>query len=167
MNENGNPQAIAEAMDKIRDEMAKEKGAYVRVVGEYLTLHLQDHPEDAAAILAKDKTIRGSLAQVKAAARKEKDEDGVAALSDEAAFGIVLQYYGIAATGGAGPVDKPKPKPEPAKPTPMDDLSLDALLERLPGGQAEPASADGGTPQDAGETRDPAKAEGAGREGVI
>lgn len=127
MNTNGNPQAIAEAMDKIRDEMAKEKGAYVRVVGEYLTLHLQDHPEDAAAILTKGKTIQGSLAQVKDAARKEA-VGGVAVLSDEAAFRIVLSYFGIAATGGAAPVDKPKPKPEPAKPAPVDDLSLDALL---------------------------------------
>lgn len=90
MNTNGNPQAIAEAMDKIRDEMAKEKGAYVRVVGEYLTERLQDHPEDAAAILAKGKTIQGSLAQVQAAAQKEA-VGGVAVLSDEAAFGIVLQ----------------------------------------------------------------------------
>ena len=127
MNENGNPQAIAEATDKIRDEMAKEKGAYVRVVGEYLTERLQDHPEDAAAILAKGKTIQGSLAQVQAAARKEA-VGGVAVLSDEAAFGIVLQYYGIAATGEAAPVDRPRPAQEPAKPAPMDDLSLDALL---------------------------------------
>ena len=130
MDEKMNPQAIAEyqtAMDKIRDEMAKEKGTYVRVVGEYLTLRLQDHPEDAAAILAKGKTIRGSLAQVQAAARKET-VGGVAVLSDEAAFRIVLSYFGIAATGGAGPVDRPKPKPEPAKPAPMDDLSLDALM---------------------------------------
>lgn len=119
------PQAHADyerAVDKIRDEMAKDGGRYVQVVGEFLTEYLRTHPGAAAAILKEDKTVKGSLGAMRDAARREQS-GGVGILDDETAFRIVLGYYGIQA-------DRPEPQAEdPA----ADDLSLDALLDGVGG----------------------------------
>lgn len=53
------------AMDKIRDEMAKEKGGQIQLLGEGLTAMLQLHPEWEQAILEKGKTIKGALEEVR------------------------------------------------------------------------------------------------------
>lgn len=92
------PVEYASAMDKIRDEMAKNGGRYVQVVGEYMTAYLLAHPEAEAAILSEGKTIAGSLKVMEAEARKVKTGN-VAVLDDQTAFGIVLQYYGLKGTG--------------------------------------------------------------------
>jgi hypothetical protein len=88
-------------MDKLRDEMAKNGGRYVQVVGEYMTAYLLQHPEAEAAILTEGKTLAGSLKVMEAEARKVKTGN-VAVLDDQTAFGIVLQYYGL----NAGAVSK-------------------------------------------------------------
>lgn len=118
------------AVDKLRDEMAASKSRYIQVVGDYLTGYLRGHPAAAGAILAKDKTIAGSLAAMRKEAEKVKD-GGVAVLDDETAFGIVLAYYGIkgeatetsSVTGKAGDTF---PIGEGIKGD--ADLDLDALL---------------------------------------
>lgn len=85
----------ATAMDKLRDEMAKNSGRrYVQVVGEFLTGYLMEHPEAEAAILDKGKSIAGSLTAMRKEAEKVK-EGNVAVLDDQTAFGIVLGYFGI------------------------------------------------------------------------
>lgn len=101
----------AGAMDKLRDEMAKNNRRYVQVVGEFLTDYLLRHPEAEAAILDRGKSITGSLAAMKAEASKQK-EGSVAVLDDAAAFAIVLRYFGIEADKGAARQDKDAPGQE-------------------------------------------------------
>lgn len=84
----------ANGMDKLRDEMAKDNSCYVRVVGEYLTNYLLDHPEAEAAILAEGKTIKGSLDAMRKEASKQKS-GSVAVLDDETGFRIVREYFGL------------------------------------------------------------------------
>lgn len=89
------PREYANAVDKLRDEMVrKDSGAYVQRVGEFLTNYLLEHPEAEAAILAKDKSIAGSLQEMKKEARKHMDH-GVGVFSDEEGFAFVLKYFGI------------------------------------------------------------------------
>lgn len=88
------PVEYASAIDKLRDEMAKNKDNYVQVVGEYLTAHLLAHPEAEAALLEKDKSIKGSLETVRKEAEKVKTGN-MAILDDRTVFGIVLGYFGI------------------------------------------------------------------------
>lgn len=95
------PVEYASAMDKLRDEMAKNGGRYVQVVGEYMTAYLLQHPEAEVAILSEGKTIAGSLKVMEDEARKVKTGN-VAVLDDQTAFGIVLQYYGIEEEQGTG-----------------------------------------------------------------
>lgn len=128
------PQAHADfdrAIDKIRDEMAKDGGRYAQVVGDYLTGYLRGHPAAAGAILAKDKTIAGSLAAMRNEAEKVKD-GGMAVLDDETAFGIVLAYFGIKGTGNQSDALRAPASlergAEAAAVLPDADLDLDALL---------------------------------------
>ena len=88
------PTEYASAMDKLRDEMAKNDDNYVQVVGEYLTEYLLQHPEAEAAMLDKGKSIKGSLDAVRKEAQKVK-QGNVAVLDDRTVFGIVLGYFGL------------------------------------------------------------------------
>lgn len=100
------PKEYTNAMDKIRDEMARTKSRYVQVIGEFLTDYLLKHPEAEAAILAEGKTINGSLRDLENYARQHK-EGSVAVVDDRTAFGVVLEYFGIkgkAAAAGASSV---------------------------------------------------------------
>lgn len=134
------PPAYASAVDKIRDEMAKGKGRYVQVVGEYLTDYLLGHTEAEAAILDSKKSIAGSLEEMKKEARKEA-VNGCGVLDDQTAFGIVLKYFGIKgeATEGtsSGTADAaqsvPKNRTESAQTSAKepDLFDLDALMSAL------------------------------------
>lgn len=122
----------ASAMDKVRDEMAKGKGRYVQVVGEFLTDYLQRHPEAETAILTKGKTIAGSLEEMKKEAKKEA-VNGCGVLDDETAFGIVLKYFGInpgqnVLNPGQNVLNPGGNVIEAQKPTALDPFDLDALL---------------------------------------
>ena len=88
------PTEYASAMDKLRDEMAKDADNYVQVVGEYLTDYLLQHPEAEEAMLDKAKSIKGSLDAVRKEAQKVK-QGNVAILDDKTVFGIVLGYFGL------------------------------------------------------------------------
>ena len=113
----------AGATDKLRDEMAKANSRYVQVVGEYLTDYLQRHPEAEAAILAKGKSIQGSMNAMVAEASKRK-QGNVAVLDDRTAFEIVLKYFGIEKAEAAPETVTVETVPE-AEPDPFD---LDALM---------------------------------------
>lgn len=86
---------LNKAIDKIRDEMAAHpEDAYISCVGEYLTDHLQRHPEDAAAILAEGKTIAGSLKEMEKYAKDHK-QGNVGVVPPDIGFGIVMKYFEI------------------------------------------------------------------------
>lgn len=53
------------AMDRLRDEMAREKGQQLQLLGEGLTAMLQLHPEWADALLKKNTSIVGALDAVR------------------------------------------------------------------------------------------------------
>lgn len=119
-----NSETFDRAVDKVRDEMAKSDRRYVQVVGEFLTAWLQAHPEGAEAILAKGKTVAGSLEKMRAEARKGAQGD-VGILDDETAFGVVLEYFGIKGTGNRQQGTGAAAPQTSADPDPFD---LDALL---------------------------------------
>lgn len=109
------------AMDKIRDELAKQAGnPAVAVLGEYLTARLQAAPGIAGKILDKGKSLAGALARIREAARK-KQVQGVGVVSDGEAFTLMEQYFGIPDAPA-----KPQALADPAE----DALDLDALLSR-------------------------------------
>ncbi|WP_144940161.1 hypothetical protein [Paenibacillus sp. 32O-W] len=109
---------IKEAIEKIQAEIvADPKNRYVAVVGGFLRNYVREHPEHASLILAKDKTIAGSLNAMKEEAKKHKT-NGVGILTDEEGFAVVLKYYGV---------NIPKPEPTAAA-VPEFDVSLDDLL---------------------------------------
>jgi len=85
---------ITEAIKKIKDEMAKEKNSYVKVIGKFLLQHLESNPEDAEKILNNSKTISKSLEEMRKIAKANKVGD-CAVLSDQEGFEIVLKYFGI------------------------------------------------------------------------
>ena len=82
------------AIEKIQSEMTeKTDNPYVQAIGQFLVAHLEEKPEHAEAILAEDKTIRGSLDVMRRYA-KQRQVQGVAVVSDEVGYAIVLQYFG-------------------------------------------------------------------------
>jgi hypothetical protein len=112
----------AEAISKINIEIEKEKSnQYVKVIGEFLIGHLATDPSSAEKIMAKDKTIAGSLTAMQTEAKK-KQHGGMAMLTDIEGFAIVLKYYGIE---GAASVAPAAPVP---KPTADFNVSLDDYL---------------------------------------
>lgn len=85
-------------MQKIREEMRKNQNdPYVQVIGEFLLNHLDRNPQDAEKISNPDKTITKSLDEMRKIAEKKKVRN-CAVLTDQEAFAIVLQYYGISQT---------------------------------------------------------------------
>lgn len=85
----------AEAIAKLKKEIDdNKKNPYVKVIGDFLIGHLEQHPADAERILAADKTIAKSLNAMKEEARK-KQHNGMAMLTDAEGFAVVLKYFGI------------------------------------------------------------------------
>lgn len=98
-----------QAIEKIRDEMAANtNSAYVQVVGDFLLSFLDKRPEAADKILTDGKTLKGSLAAMRAEAQKHQT-DGCGVLTPDEGFAIVLKYYEIDS--------KPLPRPAVALPT--------------------------------------------------
>lgn len=79
-----------EAMDKVRDEMAKNKGRQSTFLGEGVTALLGIHPEVADKIAAEGKTLKGCLEAIRKAAK-----GGVA--DPVASTRAICAYYGIEA----------------------------------------------------------------------
>ncbi|MFF5993440.1 hypothetical protein AAGS61_01640 [Lysinibacillus sp. KU-BSD001] len=81
------------AIEKLENEMTASN-KYVQVVGQFLLEYIQAQPDAAVKILAEDKTVKGSLQHMKNAARKQA-VDGMAMLTEEEGFAIVLKYFDI------------------------------------------------------------------------
>ena len=119
-----------QAMDKIRDEMAKrhDHGA-IQMLGEHLTALLLQQPEAAAQILQAGKTLAGAYGALEAHAKKQLGHGGCVVISDAEGFKIMDGYFGI---GGFKEAAKPEPAADEAilpMPAPMSgDLDWDALL---------------------------------------
>lgn len=118
------PAVFTAAMDRLRDEMAATKNPAVEAVGEIMTMHLQAHPEAAAAIAAKDKTLAGAYQAMEAYARKHRAGAAAVCVPPARAEALILDYYGLKAE--ASPAEAPA-RPRPA--AQVDDFDLDALLE--------------------------------------
>lgn len=140
----------AEAIAKVRDEIDSNKNnPYVQVVGGFLLNHLNEHPEDAEAIMVEGKTVLKSLEAMRKEAEKKK-VGNCAVLTDAEGFDIVLKYFKskepeskpasetkLADSKGDKPKpqkEKPKVKPdpepvvEPQSEQDEDDFDFDALL---------------------------------------
>lgn len=118
---------IDKAVEKIRDEMvAKTKDTYIQVVGDMLLHQLTVNPAAADKIMAKDKTIAGSLDAMRKVAEGKKS-GSCAVLTDAEGFAVVLEYFGInGAASTLSPVPAASPVPKPAS---TDfDIRLDDLL---------------------------------------
>ena len=114
------------AMDKIRDEMARNSGnPGIQFLGEWLTEQLERVHANAEKILADDKTLAGAFGEIRKYAEGHKTGN-YAFVPPEKAVEIVDAYYGLA--------EKPA-KAQPQAPaqarTEPDDLDLDALLGGL------------------------------------
>ena len=115
------------AIDKIRDEMAKEPaGSPIAEVGEMVTEMLAASPDIAPKIMDKTKTLKGAFQAIEAAARKKGT--GKVCVGPREAARIVMEYYGFSAEVPRTPASAPEPlKPAPAK----NDFDLDAMLGGL------------------------------------
>ena len=135
----------ANAIDKIRDEMAGSKGGQIQLLGEGLTAMLQLHPEWEKHVLEKGRTLAGALEAVR--------KNATGGCSDPIQTTKSLcGYYGIecvnphvlalevtvAMMGGAGDTTSfvsagalpPSPEGEGSREEPKeaDPFDLDALL---------------------------------------
>ena len=82
------------AIEKIQSEMTeKTDNPYVQAIGQFMVAHLEEKPEHAEAILPEDKTILKSLDVMRRYA-KQRQVQGVAVVSDDVGYAIVLQYFG-------------------------------------------------------------------------
>lgn len=135
------------AMDSIRDEMAKNaKDGAIGIVGEFMTALLNDRPEIAEKITAKNKSLSGAMKAISEEARKHKTGN-YAALDFNTGLNVVLEYFDIPklepaqimniAFSIAGAQGEPPAQPAPvrrkAKPEVADALDIDALLDGLEG----------------------------------
>lgn len=120
---------INAAMDRVRDEMAKEAaGSPIAEVGEMVTEMLAASPDLAPRIMDKGKTLKGAYQAIESAAKKNRGGRSAVCIGPREAAKIVLEYYGYI---GAVP-QTPAPAPEPLKPAPArDEFDLDAMLEGL------------------------------------
>lgn len=87
---------MEEARKKIEAEMAANAAnPAIHLIGKMLLQHLRTNPGAASAILAKDKTLKGSYDAMRDEARKHHNHGGGAVLTDEEGFNMVLNYFGI------------------------------------------------------------------------
>ena len=85
-----------EAIDHVRDEMAKAKDGYTAYMGGLMTAWLRLHPD---AELDGKKTLAGAFAALKATA-KEKAKGGCYAMPPDEIFAGMMEYYGITTDDG-------------------------------------------------------------------
>lgn len=118
---------LNQAIEKINTEMQQNPNIrYIQVIGNFLLKHLESNPGAAEKVLAQDKTIRKSLNAMRTEAQKNQS-DGVAMLTDEEGFTVVLNYFGIE-TEGIQLVAAPAPVPVPEKNSAEFDVRLEDLL---------------------------------------
>ncbi|MED5017909.1 Cas9 inhibitor AcrIIA9 family protein [Paenibacillus chibensis] len=115
---------MQEAITKLQSEIEKNKtNPYIQVVGEFLIKHVQANPANAEKILDADKTIGNSLEAMKKEAQK-KQVNGMAMLTDEEGFAIVLKYFGFEGTAipGVGSSEQPDASSDSSFDVKLDDF---------------------------------------------
>lgn len=83
---------IEKAIEKIKAEMDKGKGAYIKVIGKYVLRHIEINKKAAEKIASGEKTLKGSIEAMRKEAEKNKS-DNVGVLTDEEGFRIVRKYF--------------------------------------------------------------------------
>lgn len=120
---------MEEAVKKLQAEISASKNnSYVKLIGEFLISHVQANPAEASKVMVADKTIAKSLDAMKSEAKK-KAVHGMAMLTDEEGFEIVLKYFGIEGLPNAAPISAPNVTSSPA--ASGFDVQLDELLNGL------------------------------------
>jgi len=90
---------LNKAIEKIKAEMDSNKNdSYIQEVGGFLLQHLQDKPNAAEKLASEEKTIKGSLEEMKKIART-KAINGCGMFAPSEGFKIVLKYFGIESSG--------------------------------------------------------------------
>lgn len=116
---------LDKAILKIQTEMKQNsRSTYIRVVGEFLLQYLEGHPEAAENILAKGKTIKSSLIEMRKVAEKQRDGN-VSVLTDQEGFEVVMKYFGI---DGEFSLPSVKQVPAPDIKHEVFDVRLEDLL---------------------------------------
>lgn len=124
---------ITQAINKINAEKQKENNQYVNVISDFLIKYINQDEAAAEKILADGKTIMKSLQAMRKEAEKHK-VGGVAMLTDEQGFEVVLKYFGINKSGELPKVDiKPSgsAKEEKQVDNPRNKVALDVSLDDL------------------------------------
>jgi len=111
-----------QAMDAIRDEMAKEGGA-VAQVGEIATELLRRNPDRAEAVAGK--SLKAALDAMKQAAEKRKGKEKCVCVGPDEATAIIAAYYGFKVEAAEAATGKGETG------GPAADDGLDALMEGL------------------------------------
>lgn len=121
-----NTEIYLKAVDKIRDEMAKESAhPGIQFIGGWLTGKLEQQPELAEKLLDEKKSVKGAFEQIRSYASKHKTGN-FAFVPPEKALEIVGGYYGIQAEEETQALT---PDPEPVRHS--DGFDLDDLLGGL------------------------------------
>jgi hypothetical protein len=116
------------AIKKLETEISSTpNNQYVKLIGEFLIGHVKSNPAEAAKIMAEDKTIAKSLEAMKNEAKK-KAVNGMAMLTDEEGFAIVLKYFEI---GGEPTKESIKSISKREEESSGFDVTLDDLLAGL------------------------------------
>lgn len=130
---------VEQAIDKLEKEMTVNRvHPYLLAIGNFLVDYVKANPSTAEKILAENKTIIGSMKEMRKEAEKVK-VGNCAVLTDDQGFEIVLKYYGIkkAAVSNTGSstsvtqTNEPKttnPAPLSSEVTPRFVASLDEFL---------------------------------------
>lgn len=83
---------IQQAIEKIKEEMEKEKNPYTTAIGNYVLANIEVNKHSAENIVSGSKTLTGSLEEMKKAAQKVA-HNGVGVLTDAEGFEIVSKYF--------------------------------------------------------------------------
>ena len=83
---------INQAIEKIKAEMEENKNPYTEIIGNYVIQQIQVNPQVAEAIINEEKTLAGSLEQMRNEVLKVK-QGNVAVLTDEQGFKIIRDYF--------------------------------------------------------------------------
>lgn len=131
----------AEAIKKLRDEMATNRGdEFVVYIGEFLTKHLESNPSVAEKILAEGKSLVKCMDFMEAKAREKAKGSNKrrVGFTPEQGCMIVLQYFGIdgAPVVPPTPVATPAtatvaPAPAPVQPTTKASTDFNVSLDDL------------------------------------
>lgn len=89
-----NMEIINQAIEKIKEEMEKNKNPYMTIIGNYVLSNLEVNKPSAEKIVNREVTLSGSLKEMEKEARKVA-VNGVGVLTDEQGLEIVSKYFGF------------------------------------------------------------------------